>query len=945
MPATAKTSKAQPTIVSMFKKGAVAAPVVRVVEPNKGDTHYDLWSSGKYKSIPDGPTPRLASLHLFLVAEGTVRGFKNHQNDTNKVLKLWLKEFDRAKLADDDREGSKRKTILTIVAEAHEFAMNEAEKGGDSDASAVSVQSQVSQGKKVKKRVVMMAPQVSAVKYVDSTSEEEEEEQCVPVRRNAASEQPEAAMEIDDVDEYSSDGDVVFLGPTHSNTNNPNLTNTTTAPANTDSTNTLKRKREAQEKGCMGLRESTVQGHLNRFSPWLVVGEDKFKCLYCGAFSHAKTKLARDLPAHAGDPKHQRLVKAAALQASNGTVLHTLHANSDKEVEFNQKMLKICIEVIVFLARKGVGHSNLEEFLSFFADKLECTDMEAYLRQQIRYLSCGAVLEIMSCITEVLTEDLLKQVKASRFWGLSGDCSRDVSKKEQLVFVVRYMVGATPVEKLIMMGELKDQTGAGYASLLTKWIDQLGLDYGKMSGCSFDGASAMRSSNKGCQQQIRADINPGALFTWCYAHSLALCGPEAAAEGKSPEITRFFDGLRWVWVFFSGSKIKLDTLEEMLEELRDLCEYCDILIAKPGDTRWLTNGRCCSTVRKEYPAVHSALCKLGEAGDVEAPFIAQHIKEPGFFATLSFMTVVLDVLSTSLQSRNTNLLTVCSHIDKCVASLSLLETNPNMFPFYPEWVPRYNQCHGTKLSRRNFAIHHDTVCKPYLKELLKCLSERFVNMDIVRCFSVFDIRNLPANADGLAIYGNTEVKKLIEEFTELHTLEYKKYDVVGEKTRGRPEYSKTEHTVISRTQTTPLLSVDTTPFVEESPELNSLETKKAVAVKEWRILVDVLSKRTTTKDTSDLIATFLTSSAGDAYPIMRDLVLLGLSIPVTSVEDERCFNGMKYVKNSYRNKLLDSSLLCILMCKQAETNENKFTPDQIQRIFEAFKRKKVRVSV
>ena len=101
MPATAKTSKAQPTIVSMFKKGAVAAPVVRVVEPNKGDTHYDLWSSGKYKSIPDGPTPRLASLHLFLVAEGTVRGFKNHQNDTNKVLKLWLKEFDRAKLADE----------------------------------------------------------------------------------------------------------------------------------------------------------------------------------------------------------------------------------------------------------------------------------------------------------------------------------------------------------------------------------------------------------------------------------------------------------------------------------------------------------------------------------------------------------------------------------------------------------------------------------------------------------------------------------------------------------------------------------------------------------------------------------------------------------------------------------------------------------------------------
>ena len=75
------------------------------VEENKGDTHYDLWTTGSYTKTKAADQP---TFHLFLVSHGTVGGFKSHQNTNNKRLKAWIQDFDREKLNDDEKAGSER---------------------------------------------------------------------------------------------------------------------------------------------------------------------------------------------------------------------------------------------------------------------------------------------------------------------------------------------------------------------------------------------------------------------------------------------------------------------------------------------------------------------------------------------------------------------------------------------------------------------------------------------------------------------------------------------------------------------------------------------------------------------------------------------------------------------------------------------------------------------
>eukprot|EP01061_Rhynchopus_euleeides_P012314 TRINITY_DN21963_c0_g1_i1.p2 TRINITY_DN21963_c0_g1~~TRINITY_DN21963_c0_g1_i1.p2 ORF type:complete len:121 (-),score=19.99 TRINITY_DN21963_c0_g1_i1:27-389(-) len=71
------------------------------------------------------------------------------------------------------------------------------------------------------------------------------------------------------------------------------------------------------------------------------------------------------------------------------------------------------------------------------------------------------------------------------------------------------------------------------------------------------------------------------------------------------------------------------------------------------------------------------------------------------------------------------------------------------------------------------------------------------------------------------------------------------------------------------------------------------------------------------------------------YPTLRKLMLIGLCLPLVSVECERVFSRLKLLKTALRNCLSDKSLGAILhMCT---CNQADLTVDQVTRVITKFK--------
>ena len=79
----------------------------------------------------------------------------------------------------------------------------------------------------------------------------------------------------------------------------------------------------------------------------------------------------------------------------------------------------------------------------------------------------------------------------------------DVSNKEQLGVVLRYLENDKPVERLIDFIECKEVTGEALARQIVQKIDQVGLDMKNCRSQSYDGAGNMAGANKGCAARIK----------------------------------------------------------------------------------------------------------------------------------------------------------------------------------------------------------------------------------------------------------------------------------------------------------------------------------------------------------------------------------------------------------------------------------------------------------
>lgn len=261
----------------------------------------------------------------------------------------------------------------------------------------------------------------------------------------------------------------------------------------------------------------------------------------------------------------------------NKTVDCSLQNAIKSEKEKWKSILKILFDVILFCAKNNlalrganerIGKPNCGIFLStlellshynpILAKHIEEVNVK---NNVISYFSPQIKNEIISLLGKSTREKGLNHVKDSKYYSIMFDCTPDVSHKEQMSQVLRYVFisnGTVSIEEtFIDFIESHEKTGEGLALEITEKLKKDGLKLSDCRGQSYDNAANMSGKYKGVKTRIM-QVNNLAMYVPCNAHNLNLVGNDAAKE--CIRMITFFNTVQQIFNFFSSSTSRWTTL-------------------------------------------------------------------------------------------------------------------------------------------------------------------------------------------------------------------------------------------------------------------------------------------------------------------------------------------------------------------------------------------------
>ena len=306
------------------------------------------------------------------------------------------------------------------------------------------------------------------------------------------------------------------------------------------------------------------------------------------------------------------------MQSANTSVSQIVSQAHQKAVQENRHYIKAVAEIFLFTGQQSIaqrGHRENDEnvntgnFLGLLklisnhdpSVAQKCVD----LPKNAKYTSPKIQNEVLQLLADMIRKQIIEEVKSSEHFALIVDETKDISKTEQISFVLRYFWHRCVHESFLQF-EVADALDA---DSLTKKIlailDSFGLDYKKnlIAQC-YDGASVMSGKNSGVATRLQ-QICEQAVYVHCHAHRLNLVLVDTAKSIR--EAADFFSLLQRLYVFLSGSYVhnKWKKVQKEMYPGQDQFE-----LHRLSDTRWACRYFACRAVCKRLPAIFRVLDEI-----------------------------------------------------------------------------------------------------------------------------------------------------------------------------------------------------------------------------------------------------------------------------------------------------------------------------------------------
>ncbi|XP_070667354.1 uncharacterized protein [Malus domestica] len=296
---------------------------------------------------------------------------------------------------------------------------------------------------------------------------------------------------------------------------------------------------------------------------------------------------------------------------------------------------------------------------------------------------------VNSCAFETL--DAIMDDLKDRFFSILVDEARDVSVKEQMAMVLRYVDdNGHVIERFVGIQHVTNTTSSSLKDAIDTLFSRNGLSISKLRGQGYDGANNMRGELNSLKTKILRE-QPCAYYVHCLAHQLQLALVVVAK--KNIDIASFFAMANSVVNHVGASCKRRDLLRGQLQEEFVIAFENDCLITKrglnqetslkrAGDTRWNSHyGILISIISMFSSVVHVLQMVIDDnpnesAGDANK--LMRDIRTFEFVFHLFLMKVILGLtnyLSQALQMKDQEIVNAMVLVKSCKEKLHWMRNN------------------------------------------------------------------------------------------------------------------------------------------------------------------------------------------------------------------------------------------------------------------------------
>lgn len=413
--------------------------------------------------------------------------------------------------------------------------------------------------------------------------------------------------------------------------------------------------------------------------PWLVYSKsaNAVFCFCCKLFGSEKgvftsgfsnwVKLSTRLAKHESYRSHLENFskwKTFEFALASGTTIDS-HQQAELESERQRwhDVLTRILDCVMFLALQNLAfrgsvdrlyeenNGNFLKLVEFLAKYDAPLGRHLTHAKSTHYLSKNIQNEFIGLLAEAVLEKIVQRVKTAGYYSIMMDCTPDVSHKEQLSLVLRYVTTDQRVEvheSFFEFIDVQSTTGEALANTLLDRLTEYGIDIEDCRGQCFDNGANMRGVHKGVQARVK-QVNKRAFFVPCCPHNLNLA-IEHAAE-SSNEAKNFFGIINRLYKLFGKSTKRWAILEK----------HVQITLKSLSETRWSARADATRTVVEQLPEVIDALFAVSEditcdsETSSKVTSLVQAIETFDFLVSLVVWHKVLNTVnqaSVILQSRN-----------------------------------------------------------------------------------------------------------------------------------------------------------------------------------------------------------------------------------------------------------------------------------------------------
>ncbi|KAG2539393.1 hypothetical protein PVAP13_9NG471214 [Panicum virgatum] len=267
--------------------------------------------------------------------------------------------------------------------------------------------------------------------------------------------------------------------------------------------------------------------------------------------------------------------------------------------------------------------------------------------------------DIVECFANEIIQSILEELGGDVFC-LLVDESRDVSCKEQMAVVLRYVDKCGIVkERFVGLVHVTETTSSHLKSSVDSLLAKFKISLKQCRGQGYDGASNMRGELNGLQSLILRD-SKAAYYVHCFAHQLQLV--IVATMRKHKGVSNFLNMISILLNVVDGSAKRRDMIRDINYEQVQKALGCGQLetgtglnqeqcLQRPEDTRWSSHYKTLKSLVNMFSTIVEVL-KVVEKDDRDWKNRDQSSNLLVYFQSFDFV-FYLHLLLTTLTATNT----------------------------------------------------------------------------------------------------------------------------------------------------------------------------------------------------------------------------------------------------------------------------------------------------